>query len=83
MCRYGEQVLESKGETEQALDRCKEALNIFIGRSDSETSEMAQLHAQMGVLYRAISEDDLAQYHLKRCAIPRCFCSSFLLSAVV
>lgn len=33
---------------------------------DQDTKEVAQLHAQMGVLHRAMSQDDLAQSHLKR-----------------
>ena len=60
------QVLESKGEAPKALLRCKEALDIFVGKTGSDTVEVAQLHAQMGVLHRAMDQDDLAQGHLKR-----------------
>jgi hypothetical protein len=31
-----------------------------------DAKEVAQLHAQMGVLHRALGQDDLAQSHLKR-----------------
>jgi len=34
--------------------------------SNQDTKEVAQLHAQMGVLHRALSQDDLAQSHLRR-----------------
>lgn len=58
-------VHESKGETQKALDRCKEALDIFVSNSGSDSVEVAQLHAQIGVLYRALFQDDLAVSHLK------------------
>lgn len=60
------QVLESKGEAPKALLRCTEALDIFVGKKGADTVEVAQLHAQMGVLHRAMDQDDLAQGHLKR-----------------
>jgi len=40
---------------------------IFLDRKlNQDTVEVAQLHAQMGLLQRALLKDDLAQIHLQR-----------------
>lgn len=39
---------------------------LLYRKLNQDTVEVAQLHAQMGLLQRALLKDDLAQIHLRR-----------------
>jgi hypothetical protein len=39
---------------------------LLYRKLNQDTVEVAQLHAQMGLLQRALLKDDLAQIHLQR-----------------